>query len=182
MLKRVLPVDLLELEIAFETYGYEISYYLDLQTGEVEATTDEERSYLEKLFEELPEDTDFEALDWPKVCKEHGWPEWMASTLQVACRVEIGYGTRYFRVPRDESDDAYSDMEDFIATLKNPRLQDRLNDALRGKGAFRRFRDVLAEHEDEGERWFAFKRECLRRRILQWLDEEGIQAVPRPGS
>ena len=182
MLKRVLPVNLLELEDAFESYGYEISYYLDLQTGEVAAVTDEARSYLEKLFEELSEDTDFETLDGPQITKEHRWPDWMAGTLEVACRVEIGFGTRYTHVPRDESHDAYGDMEEFIATVKNPRLKDRLDDAIRAKGAFGRFRDALADHKVEGERWFAFKRECLRRRILQWLDDEGIQAVQGPTS
>ena len=179
MLKRVVPVDLLELEDAFDTYGYEISYYLDLQTGDVAAVTDEERSYLEKLFEELPEDTDFEALDWPKITKEHAWQNWMADTLEVGCRVEIGFGTRYVSVPRDESRDAYGDIEDFIATVKNPWLRDRLEEAIRGKGAFSRFGDVLANHEGEQERWFAFKRERLRTRILAWLDDEGIEAVPK---
>jgi hypothetical protein len=31
-----------------------------------------------------------------------------------------------------------------------------LDVAIQGKGAFRRFEDVLADHRDERERWFAF--------------------------
>ena len=180
MLKRVLPVDFSELEIAFETYGYEISYYLDLQTGDVASVSAEERTSVQKVAEELPEGTDFEALDWPLITREHGWPDWMAGNLEAACQVVIGFGTRFVHVPKDESRDAYGDMEEFVATVRNPRLRDRLEYAIQGKGAFNRFQDVLADHEGERERWFAFKRECLHERIREWLEDEGIEAVPRP--
>jgi hypothetical protein len=48
-------------------------------------------------------------------------------------------------------------LEDFIFTVPSRRLQDRLDQAIRGQGAFRRFKDVLAGCPDEHKRWFVFK-------------------------
>jgi hypothetical protein len=48
-------------------------------------------------------------------------------------------------------------LEDFIFTVPSRRLQDRLDQAIRGRDAFRRFKDVLAGCPDEHKRWFAFK-------------------------
>jgi hypothetical protein len=179
MLKRVLSVDLDEIEFAFEDHGFETSYYLDVQTGDVLAVTSEIRSSLEEIYGEMPEDVDLESLDWPQLTREHGWPEWMADALENANRVEIGFGTRYIRVPRDESRESYEDMETFIETVTNARLRERLDHAISGKGAFRRFKDVLAVHKSERERWFTFERDRLRARILEWLEDEGIEAAQR---
>jgi len=80
-------------------------------------------------------------------------------------------------VPRAESHEDYQDMGDFIATIRDERLQDRLWDAIRGRGAFRRFKDVLAYHPYERERWFEFKDDRVRQRVLDWLESEGIEPI-----
>jgi hypothetical protein len=179
MLKRVLSVDLDELEAAFEDHGLETSYYLDLQTGDVLAVTDEIRSSLEEIYGTLPEGVDLESLDWPGLTREQGWPEWMAAALEDANRVEIGFGTRYAPVPKDESRDGYRDMEAFIETVTNARLRERLDLSIAGKGAFRRFKEALASYGSERERWFAFKGDRVHARMLEWLEDEGIEAAPR---
>ena len=42
--------------------------------------------------------------------------------------------------------------------------------AIRGRGAFRRFKDVLAAYPRERERWFAFHDARLRELVLRWLE------------
>jgi hypothetical protein len=66
-------------------------------------------------------------------------------------------------------------MEEFIISVRDARLQGRLEVAIQGRGAFRRFKDVLAGHPQERERWFAFKDQQLRQRALEWLAEQGIE-------
>jgi hypothetical protein len=68
-------------------------------------------------------------------------------------------------------------MVAFIATVSNLRLQNRLERAIRGKGAFRHFKDVLLNYPQERERWFQFSNERMRQRVLDWLDEEGIEPI-----
>lgn len=45
----------------------------------------------------------------------------------------------HFRWVDGDSRDGYRDMVDFIDTLPDQRLGDRLSDAIQGRGAFRRF-------------------------------------------
>jgi len=69
-------------------------------------------------------------------------------------------------------------MEAFIATVHNRRLQERLERAISGRGAFRYFKDVLLDYSAERERWFQFKRERQHLRILDWLEAHGITSLP----
>ncbi|MDE3088535.1 MAG: hypothetical protein KGJ80_04010 [Chloroflexota bacterium] len=82
---------------------------------------------------------------------------------------------RFVRVPRNESGEGYEDMEEFVATVPNARARDLLQRAIRGRGAFRRFKDTLVEFPKERERWFRFQDERLRERIREWLEEEKIE-------
>ena len=84
---------------------------------------------------------------------------------------------RYEGIPRAESHDAYEDMEDFIATVGNKHLVELLEVAIGGKGAFRRFKDVLVRYPEERERWFRFKDDRVQQRALEWLDDIGISLV-----
>lgn len=90
-------------------------------------------------------------------------------------RVEEGLGERYITIPNAESHDGYRDMEDFIETVNDMNLKEKLNTAIAGKGAFRRFKDVLNYYPKERERWFKFKDEKVLERVNEWLDEEGIE-------
>ena len=71
---------------------------------------------------------------------------------------------RYLRVPRAESSDGYQDMQEFIDAVSDKPLQQLLEVAIDGKGAFRRFKDVLVRDPGEQQRWFAFQTERLNTR------------------
>jgi len=82
-------------------------------------------------------------------------------------------------IPNAESHEGYQDMEDFIETVNEMNLKEKLNIAISGKGAFRRFKDVLNYYPKEKERWFKFKDEKIMERVNEWLDEEGIEIIPQ---
>ncbi|MFJ9174967.1 UPF0158 family protein [Streptomyces sp. NPDC102360] len=86
---------------------------------------------------------------------------------------------RWLPVPCAGSRDAYRDMHEFTDGLTDALLARRLEDALAGRGAFRRFKDVLTDHPDLREQyfWFAGERGCGRARA--WLAGEGIRVVHR---
>jgi hypothetical protein len=69
-------------------------------------------------------------------------------------------------------------MEEFIASVDNPRVRAVLDDAIRGRGAFRRFKDALSRYSDERQRWFDFKAARLEARARVWLTEEGCEPMP----
>jgi hypothetical protein len=53
--KRKLKVDLDEMTAALDDASDSISRYLDLETGDLVLVTDEERSFLKDIYEELEE-------------------------------------------------------------------------------------------------------------------------------
>ena len=42
--------------------------------------------------------------------------------------------------------------------------------AINGKGAFRRFKDVLLNYPEERERWFKFRDDRMEKRAVEWLE------------
>jgi hypothetical protein len=86
----------------------------------------------------------------------------------------------YRRVEPVSSREQYRWMERFIATVDEGPLRQRLLQSIDGKGAFRRFKDVLMSFPVDRERWFTFRSERLRMCMEGWLDAQGIEAIERP--
>ena len=53
---------------------------------------------------------------------------------------------RYELIPKAESYEGYRDMQAFITTVEDDHLSELLEVAINGKGAFRRFKDVLLNY------------------------------------
>jgi hypothetical protein len=76
------------------------------------------------------------------------------------------------------SREGYRDVEYFIASVDDSDRAEALSGAIEGRGAFRRFRDVLDRWPDEKERFFAFSGERQRGRARWWLALAGVAAIP----
>jgi hypothetical protein len=85
----------------------------------------------------------------------------------------------YVRVEPVSSREQYRWMERFIQMLDPSDLRDELTLAIDGRGAFRRFKDVLMVNAPERERWFTFRSERLRVFMEAWLEAHELTAVPR---
>lgn len=85
----------------------------------------------------------------------------------------------YLRVDPVSSREQYRWMERFIATVDESEVKDKLVRSIDGKGAFRRFKDVLMGYPVDRERWFAFRSERLRSCMEAWLNAHGIAAAER---
>lgn len=92
-------------------------------------------------------------------------------------KIEEDYGTRYIPIPTIPSWESYKVMEDFIETVEDENLQEKLYIAIDGKGAFRRFKNVLLYYSEKRERWFKFRDAKLMEHIMKWLDDEGIEVL-----
>lgn len=69
----------------------------------------------------------------------------------------------------------YRDMRDFIATVEDPATTERLRRAIEGRGAFRRFRDVVFEDDELRHRWLLLSSERALGRARQWLADAGLR-------
>jgi hypothetical protein len=92
----------------------------------------------------------------------------------------INGDTTYLRIAPVSSREQYRWMERYIPMVEDVDLRAKLVASIDGKGAFRRFKDVLMSHGTERERWFTFRSERLRTFMEAWLVAHAINAVPRP--
>jgi len=92
----------------------------------------------------------------------------------------IAADASYVRVEPVSSREQYRWMERFIQMLDPSDLREELTLAIDGRGAFRRFKDVLMVNAPERERWFAFRSERLRVFMEAWLEAHALKAIPRP--
>ncbi|MCK5756464.1 MAG: hypothetical protein KAH46_27540, partial [Mycobacterium sp.] len=79
---------------------------------------------------------------------------------------------RWFFVENTGSRSGYRDMEDFLDSVVDEALVEKLSIALAGKGAFRRFKDVLFDSGYEFIRYRMFSAERKRGRARQWLSNK----------
>jgi Uncharacterised protein family (UPF0158) len=87
--------------------------------------------------------------------------------------------SRWLRVDCEGSRASYHDMAEFITTIHDPDLADRLDRAIQGKGAFGRFKNQLAHHPTAFDRWFRFSAERQRGRARRWLASNGYRPEPK---
>lgn len=96
-----------------------------------------------------------------------------------AMHQRVSHDATYLRVDPVSSREQYRWMERFIATVDEGELRDKLVQSIDGKGAFRRFKDVLMTFPVDRERWFTFRSERLRACMEQWLAAHSIESVAR---
>jgi hypothetical protein len=92
----------------------------------------------------------------------------------------IAADPNYLRIDPVSSREQYRWMERFIPMVEDPDLQGKLTQAIDGKGAFRRFKDVLMSYGPDRERWFSFRSERLRIFMEAWLNAHALTPVARP--
>lgn len=86
---------------------------------------------------------------------------------------------KYLALPTVDSHDGFRDMEDFIRTVKNAGLRNRLDNAVNQRRPFRKFKDALIGSPEE-QRWFKFQTERNRERAKRWLEDNNIEPVGKP--
>ena len=87
---------------------------------------------------------------------------------------------RFVHLDPASSREQYRWMERFVSSVADGPLRERLLIAIDGKGAFRRFKDVLLAFPAERERWFAYRSELLHFHIQTWLDHMRIEVANQP--
>jgi hypothetical protein len=81
---------------------------------------------------------------------------------------------RFVHLDPASSREQYRWMERFVQSVEDESLKERLILAIDGKGAFRRFKDVLLSYPVERDRWFQYRANLLHIYINNWLDAQDI--------
>lgn len=83
---------------------------------------------------------------------------------------------RFVRLPTPEEVDEYSIMKDFCLSLEDQKLRETLLSAIRGRGAFRRFKDAVIRYGlDDG--WYRFRDWAVGEIVKEWCEEHNIEVI-----
>ena len=104
-----------------------------------------------------------------------GDPEAPQLRAKVAANIDA-----CIRVEPASSREQYRWMERFVSSVSDEPLQRRLTISIDGKGAFRRFKDVLLAYPVERERWFSYRSNLLHWHIQNWLANHGLEGIAEP--
>ena len=160
--KKKLKADLETIANAMEdTDRMDMDYYLDKETGEVIVL-------LEEIFRYAEEDQD-------KVRED--LPDWQKEQVKLAQDILFKNPDRYICIPERPSYEGYNLMVEFAEKVEDELLREKLSIALDGKGAFRRFKNVIADYPDYREKWFKFRDEKMNKKVIEWLNSIGIEPV-----
>ena len=103
---------------------------------------------------------------------EYYWPDGDMGDLDIE---DLLNNPVWIELPHDDSRTGYRDMAAFVEQLENQAIAQALTRAITGKGAFRRFKDVLMKYPQVRESWFAFQMERIKARVQEWLAEHDLE-------
>ena len=173
---KALKVNYDEIQKAMEDISRDtFDYFLDTQTGEVITFSEEILNELKDLlydedYEEMGDEIEYIEFDTePEV------PDWMFDEADLALEVLLDSTSRYIRIPERNSDTAFSVMKEFVETVRDRTLQKKLLSTLNGRGAFRRFKDILTAYPKERKRWHGYNAKASHTEIVRWLQACGIR-------
>jgi hypothetical protein len=127
--------------------------YLNRQTGELITVTDEDQRLVDAGEE--PEDL----------------PEWQRETLAKAR--EALESDDCLALPGKFEIHEYRIMERFSLGVEDVGVRETLLQAIRGRGAFRRFTEVIREC-GVAEAWYAYRQQALEDIAVDWLEANGV--------
>lgn len=81
---------------------------------------------------------------------------------------------RFLRFPTQYEIHEYRIMEDFIASLPVGAMRRELAEAIRGKGAFRRFKTTIRFYGVE-QRWYDFLADAYKAIAIQWCKDNQLE-------
>lgn len=87
--------------------------------------------------------------------------------------LEADENNRYIQLPSKFDVNEYSIMESFIWHIKDQKTQNDLERAIRGRGAFRRFKENIHKFDIE-KQWFAYRDEAYKRIAVAWCEDHHI--------
>ena len=93
---------------------------------------------------------------------------------ELAEQIEELWKERFFPLPSKFDIHEYSIMERFVYSLPRGSIQDHLENAIRGRGAFRRFKDGCIRYGVEQD-WYDFQAEAYRKLAIEWCEDYSFE-------
>ncbi|MGE7766374.1 UPF0158 family protein [Peribacillus sp. NPDC096540] len=142
-----------EMEIQFE----ESQSFLNIKTGEIFFVTSNDLRAAE-------DDEPFNHL-----------PDWQQENLRIANDIVENF-ENYIELPTKYDLNEYEMMEEFCLTVSDLRKQNSLLFEIKGKGAFRKFKDKIIDFEIE-DQWYSYRDERFKQIAKEWCQDNNVNYI-----
>ncbi|HXP63496.1 MAG TPA: UPF0158 family protein [Dongiaceae bacterium] len=151
------PIKLSELIEVLEMESTETVTRVDLQEGRV--------VWVERAVLSAVEEGDEEALS--------DLPGWQKPEVAIARTMAEAPYKRFVEAPSKFDFHEYRQMERFIGTVGDAGAAEQLWRAIKGKGAFRYFKDT-ASRLGLLEEWFHYRAEAMKEFVIDWAEARNV--------
>jgi hypothetical protein len=151
-----LPVNLLAVVDQMDVISDEVTAYINRKNGELVTFTAEDISLAEE------EDDNYSV------------PEWQREIVDEAKQALSN--DDYLELPDKFEMDEYGIMERYSYAIEDEQVRDALLKAIKGKGAFRRFKDKVHEKGID-KNWHQFRTNAFKQIAADFLLSQGIAFV-----
>ena len=140
----------------------------------IEFANESNKSYLNKSTSEIhliPEEVDMYIES--ELFDEEDLPDWEKEIVPIAKDI-LENPENYIPFPDQFDINGYEIMERFVLSLTNNELRNEIYYSIKGKGAFRKFKDKILQHGIEND-WYKFREESMREIAIDWCKENNIE-------
>lgn len=102
-------------------------------------------------------------------------PEWQQENRMAAMDV-VKNEEDYIELPTKYDLNEYEIMENFCLTVSDQQKRESLSRAIKGKGAFRRFKDKIINFGIESQ-WYSYRNEWFKQIAIEWCQENKIDFI-----
>ena len=144
---------------------------LGLIVEEMETQSDEMSSFYDKESRQIISVMEEEIRMAENEVPTKELPEWLQEAVKVA--EEVLYGDKYIPLPSKFEIHEYAIMEEFCLSIINNRISDIMYDSIKGRGAFRRFKENIERYNIENS-WYEFLNEAMKTIAIEWCERNNI--------
>jgi hypothetical protein len=148
------PAKLREIVDALSIQIDEAYQYLDIETGQIVMISDEELRAVEN---------DRDLADFP---------DWQQEMIRLAQQI-FDQPEKFIELPSQFEINEYRIMERFCLSVEDQAISDKLYYAIKGRGAFRRFKDRIHQY-GLAEAWYQYLDEALEKIAKSWCEAHEI--------
>ena len=126
--------------------------YVNKKTGEVVSVSEEYFNYNEDDMDDIA--------------------EWEREEISLAKAIENS--DDYLSLPDQYEVNEYQLMEFFCIALPDGTVKEKMLYSIKGKGAFRRFKDAVHEY-GLAESWYQYRNACIKDFAIEWCEQNGFE-------
>jgi hypothetical protein len=99
-------------------------------------------------------------------------PEWEQADMRMAQEI-LGNEGDFLGLPAKDKMDEYQIMERFCLSVRDRKISEALYVSIKGKGAFRRFKDQTLRLGIE-DQWYQYREESIKQIAIDWCKSHRI--------